>query len=83
MAVVAVACAFTGRPALADTAQQEANKKAVIEFYDKAINQKDFEATAKYFGPHYTQHSPTARGGVDGFEGVPGVPAGEVPQRVQ
>ena len=67
-AVVAMACAFTGRPALADTAQQETNKKAVIEFYDKAINQKDFDAAAKYFGPHYIQHNPTARDGIEGFK---------------
>ena len=31
-------------PALADA---EANKKAVLEFYDKALNQKDFDAAAK------------------------------------
>ena len=34
----------------ADSAQQEANKKAVVEFYDKAINQNDFAAASKYRG---------------------------------
>ena len=67
-AVVAMVCAFSCQPVLADTAQQEANKKAVIEFYDKAINQKDFDAAAKYFGPHYIQHNPTARDGIEGFK---------------
>jgi len=52
-------------PAHADT---EANKKAVLEFYDKALNQKDFEAAAKYFGPHYIQHNPGAPDGIDGFK---------------
>jgi hypothetical protein len=29
----------------------EENKKTVLEFYDAAINQKDFEAAAKFLGP--------------------------------
>jgi predicted SnoaL-like aldol condensation-catalyzing enzyme len=65
---VAMVFGFTSHAALADTAQQEANKKAVMEFYDKAINQKDFEAVAKYFRPHYIQHNPTARDGIEGFK---------------
>jgi predicted SnoaL-like aldol condensation-catalyzing enzyme len=53
----------------ADAAQQEANKKAVVEFYEKGLNQKDFEAAAKYFGPRYTQHNPGAADGLEGFKG--------------
>ena len=52
-------------PALADP---EANKKAVLEFYDKALNQKDFDAAAKYFGPRYIQHNPGAPDGIEGFK---------------
>ena len=52
-------------PALADA---ESNKKAVLEFYDKALNQKDFDAAAKYFGPHYIQHNPGAPDGIEGFK---------------
>ena len=52
-------------PVLADA---EANKRAVLEFYDKALNQKDFEAAAKYFGPHYIQHNPGAPDGIEGFK---------------
>jgi predicted SnoaL-like aldol condensation-catalyzing enzyme len=52
-------------PALADP---EANRKAVLEFYDKALNQKDFEAASKYFGPHYIQHNPGAPDGIEGFK---------------
>jgi len=54
-------------PALADP---ESNKKAVIEFYDKALNQKDFEAASKYFGPRYIQHNPGAPDGIDGFKAL-------------
>ena len=52
-------------PALADP---EANKKAVLEFYDKALNQKDFDAASKYFGPRYIQHNPGAPDGIEGFK---------------
>ena len=52
----------------ADPATQEVNKKAVLEFYDAALNRKDFDAAAKYFGPHYIQHNPTAPDGIEGFK---------------
>ena len=56
-------------PALAgNTPQEEANKKVVLDLYEKGINQKDFEATIKDFGPHYTQHNPRAADGVEGFK---------------
>jgi predicted SnoaL-like aldol condensation-catalyzing enzyme len=51
----------------ADGPQQEANKKTVLEFYEKALNQKDFEAAARYFGTRYTQHNPNAADGPEGF----------------
>jgi hypothetical protein len=60
---------FIASPVLAaDAATQEANKKAVIEFYDAALNRKDFDAAAKFFGPHYIQHNPTAPDGIEGFK---------------
>jgi predicted SnoaL-like aldol condensation-catalyzing enzyme len=49
-------------PALA--ADLEANKKAVLEFYEAGLNKKDFEAAAKYFGPKYIQHNPGAPDGM-------------------
>ena len=52
-------------PALADPA---ANKKVVLDFYDKALNQKDFDAASKYFGPRYIQHNPGAPDGIEGFK---------------
>jgi predicted SnoaL-like aldol condensation-catalyzing enzyme len=49
--------------------QEEQNKTTVVEFYEKAINQKDFEAASKYLGPRYTQHNPTAADGPAGLQG--------------
>jgi len=61
----AVAVALAG-PALA--ADPETNKKVVIDFYEKGLNQKDYEAAARHFGPHYIQHNPTAPDGPEGFK---------------
>jgi predicted SnoaL-like aldol condensation-catalyzing enzyme len=49
-------------------ATEEANKKLVQEFYDKALNQKDFEAAAKYLGAKYVQHNPRAADGPEGLK---------------
>ena len=65
LALVLAALFAAAAPAHADP---EANKKAVIEFYDKALNQKDFDAAAPYFGPKYIQHNPGAPDGIDGFK---------------
>jgi len=46
----------------------EQNKKTVLEFYDAAINQKDFDAAAKFLGPRYTQHNPRAADGAEGLK---------------
>ena len=46
----------------------EANKKAVLEFYEAGLNKKDFEAASKYFGPKYIQHNPGAPDGIEGFK---------------
>ena len=47
--------ALAASPALAaDARQQERDKKTMVDFYEKALNQKVFEAAAKYLGPRYT-----------------------------
>jgi predicted SnoaL-like aldol condensation-catalyzing enzyme len=56
-------------PAYGADKQEEQNKKTVAEFYEKAINQKDFEAASKYMGPRYTQHNPMATDGPGGLKG--------------
>jgi predicted SnoaL-like aldol condensation-catalyzing enzyme len=65
--------------ALADV-REEANKKAVVEFYEKALNQKDFEAAATYFGHHYVQHNPNAPDGIEGFKAFLGFLREKFPQ---
>ncbi len=52
----------------ADAAQMEENKKVVAEFYEAAINQKNFEAAAKFLGPRYIQHNPSAADGPQGLK---------------
>jgi predicted SnoaL-like aldol condensation-catalyzing enzyme len=55
-------------PAFAETpAQIETNKKAVLAFYEAALNNKDFDAAQKYLAPDYKQHNPTL---LDGAEGI-------------
>jgi predicted SnoaL-like aldol condensation-catalyzing enzyme len=70
-----IALAFAAFAALsldasAQSAQQlEANKRIAQEFYDAAINRKDFEAASRYLGSRYTQHNPTAADGPEGLKG--------------
>ena len=67
VAAAALALAMTSVQG-ADAQQQETNKKNVVEFYEKALNQKDFEAASRYLGPHYTQHNPAAADGPEGLK---------------
>jgi predicted SnoaL-like aldol condensation-catalyzing enzyme len=53
-------------------ADLEANKKAVVAFYEKAINQKDFDAASKHLGSRYIQHNPVAADGPEGLKGFIG-----------
>jgi predicted SnoaL-like aldol condensation-catalyzing enzyme len=69
-AALAVVALLLARPALAaDAKQMEENKKIVAEFYDAALNQKDFEKASKYLGSRYTQHNPVAADGPEGLKG--------------
>jgi predicted SnoaL-like aldol condensation-catalyzing enzyme len=53
----------------ADAKQMEINKKNVVEFYNAALNEKDFEKASKYLGATYIQHNPTAPDGPEGLKG--------------
>jgi predicted SnoaL-like aldol condensation-catalyzing enzyme len=64
MALLALPCL----PTQASDAQEEANKKIVLDFYDKAINQKDFEAASVHLGDKYIQHNPLAADGPEGLK---------------
>jgi predicted SnoaL-like aldol condensation-catalyzing enzyme len=59
---------LAGAASAADATTQETNKKTVLEFYEKGLNQKDFEAASKFFGSRYVQHNPTAPDGIEGFK---------------
>jgi len=65
LALVLALLMAAAAPAHADP---EANKKVVLDFYEKGLNQKDFDAAAKHFGPKYIQHNPGAPDGIEGFK---------------
>ncbi len=52
----------------ADATTQELNKMIVKDFYELAINKKDFEAASKYLGPRYIQHNQRSADGADGLK---------------
>jgi len=66
--MLAAALALAAPAVQAAGPQEEANKKVVLDFYEKAINQKNFEAAAVHFGPRYTQHNPNAADGPEGLK---------------
>ncbi len=66
--VAVTVIAFAPAVHAADQKQMEENKKAVVEFYGLAINQKNFEAAAKFLGPRYVQHNPRAADGPEGLK---------------
>jgi predicted SnoaL-like aldol condensation-catalyzing enzyme len=47
--------------------QARRNKQLIAEYYELAINKKDFAAARAYIGPYYRQHSTY---GADGPEGL-------------
>ena len=53
--------------AIAGSAQEEANRKAVLAFYEKGLNEKDAESALAYVGDRYVQHNPNAADGPEGF----------------
>lgn len=70
LALALAAFALFSFGANAQSAQQlEANKRIAQEFYDAAINRKDYEAASRYLGSRYTQHNPTAADGPEGLKG--------------
>jgi predicted SnoaL-like aldol condensation-catalyzing enzyme len=67
-ALVAACLALAAAPGLAaEASPQETNKRIVVDFYEKALNQKDFAAASAHLGPRYIQHNPNV---VDGPEGL-------------
>ena len=58
---------LAGGAAIAGSAQEEANRAAVLAFYEKGLNQKDVDAALAYVGDRYVQHNPNAADGPEGF----------------
>jgi predicted SnoaL-like aldol condensation-catalyzing enzyme len=52
----------------ADARQMKENKKVVQQFYELAINEKNYEAAAKLVDPRYIQHNPNAADGLEGLK---------------
>ncbi len=46
----------------------EQNKKTVLEFYNAALNQKNFDLASQYLGTRYTQHNPAVADGQTGLK---------------
>ncbi|EPG73887.1 SnoaL-like polyketide cyclase [Leptospira fainei serovar Hurstbridge str. BUT 6] len=63
------ALTFLGfRTLMAKDSRKEAfNKRIVLEFYEAAINRKDYNQAAKFLGTKYVQHNQTAGDGKDGL----------------
>ena len=66
VAAILLALAAPGARA-ASEAQQEANRKVVLDFYEKGLNQKDADAAIALMGDRYVQHNPNAADGPEGF----------------
>ena len=66
--LVAATIALAPAAYAADAKQTEENKKVVLQLYEAAINQKDFEAASKFLGPRYIQHNPPAADGPEGLK---------------
>jgi predicted SnoaL-like aldol condensation-catalyzing enzyme len=45
---------------------EEKNIAVAIEFYDRLLNQLDFESASELIGDTYIQHNPTATNGLEG-----------------
>ena len=67
-AAILLAFASTSAMAAISEAQQEANRKAVLAFYEKGLNQKDADGALAYVGDRYVQHNPNAADGPEGFK---------------
>lgn len=64
----------------ADAPEKMSNKEKVIRFYQKAINEKDFEAAEAYLGDTYIQHNPVAADGKEGLKNFIGYLKAKAPQ---
>lgn len=67
----ALAMGLAAHPAKAQRSyspEEERNKRIVLDFYEQALNRKDFDAASPYLG-RYIQHNPNAADGPEGLKG--------------
>jgi len=69
-AAAAAAAAAGATPAHAADDVREANKRTVLAFYDAALNRSNIDEAAAYFGPHFIQHNPRSKDGIEGFRSL-------------
>ncbi|MBR0751706.1 ester cyclase [Bradyrhizobium jicamae] len=67
---LAAATAAGATPAHAADDVREANKRTVLAFYDAALNRSNIDEAAAYLGPHFIQHNPRSKDGVEGFRAL-------------
>lgn len=68
---LAAATAAAGAPpAHAADDVREANKRTVLAFYDAAVNRSNIDEAAAHLGPHFVQHNPRSKDGVEGFRAL-------------
>jgi predicted SnoaL-like aldol condensation-catalyzing enzyme len=66
-AAALLALASNASSAIAASPKEEANRKIVLDFYEKGLNQKDADAAIALMGDRYVQHNPNAADGPEGF----------------
>jgi len=69
LTATAAALLLTVSTVSAATPQEEANRKLVLEFYERVLNQKDADAATQYIGSSYRQHNPLVPDGVAALQG--------------
>ena len=69
-AYMSLALTVVWTSAQAETAQEARNKEIAIEFYNAALNEKNWDKARAYIGDRYTQHSLYMQDGPAGFEGL-------------
>jgi predicted SnoaL-like aldol condensation-catalyzing enzyme len=57
----------TSVAAAAEARQREENKRIVLDFYQRGLLGKDFEAARQHLGPRYIQHNPLVADGPEGL----------------
>ena len=65
---VAVCAAFALPAAAQNTPTEAANKKMVVEFYERVLFKMDSEAATQYIGDKYIQHNPNVPDGVQALQ---------------